>query len=302
MEGEGGVKWGLTPRERRQFDEAGFLVREGVLSRTELSALTRVADRLYRRYGGDAHTGRLEVRNAVAHDRLLLQMADHRTLLPAIVDLLGPDIKLRTSELDIRPPVSATAGAEIGRHRWGEPEQWHIDGPIYGYPDVDGLLPMMEVRAGYYLTDLRSPDSGCLCLAKGSHRFDYRLLADPDFRVPASAVVRIEVPPGSAILFRTGVWHCATPNLSPRTRKVLYYAYTYRWIQSSDYFSQTAALLRRCTPIQRQLIGGVVRRTRLPLGDAPLRPSSFYWFTRPEDIPLLGWWDKLASQRKRRRR
>jgi ectoine hydroxylase len=293
--------WALTTRQRRQFDEDGFLIRHGVLSRHEIAGLNRVADRLHKRYGGDAHTGRLELRNSVALHGALLRMADHPVLLPSVVELLGPDIKIRTSELDIRPPLAAPrGGADIGRDRWGEPEQWHIDGPIYGYPDVDGRLAMMEVRVGYYLTDLRSPNSGCLCVVRGSHRFDYRLLADPAFRVPPSAIVRVEVPQGSAILFRTGVWHCATPNLSDRTRKVLYYAYTYRWVQSSDYVSQTAALIRRCTRIQRQLLGGVVTPSRNPLGDAPGRPSSFYWFTRPTDIPLLAWWEKSAARARRR--
>jgi hypothetical protein len=297
------MKGGLTRAQRRQFDRDGFLIRPNALSRNEVTELNRVAGRLYKEHGGDPLTGRLELRNSVAYHRALLQMVDHPALLPAIVELMGPDIKLRTSELDIRPPLrQVDPTAEIGRNRWGEPEQWHIDGPLYGYPDVDGLLPMMEVRAGYYLTDLRHPDSGCLCVFRGSHRLDYRLLAQPGFRVPSSALVRVAVPPGSAILFRTGLWHCATPNLSTLTRKVLYYAYTYRWVQSSDYFSQDARVLRQCTPIQRQLLGAVVPRKRRPLGDVPTRPSSFYWFTRPEDIPLLAWSKSRAEAPRTHRR
>jgi hypothetical protein len=292
------MKSGLTRREWQQFDRDGFLIKPNVLTKDKLVELNRVADRLYRKLGGDPQTGRLEVRNCVTYDPKLLGMVDHPALLPAIVELLGPDIKIRTSELDIRPSLPKSGDApKLGRDRLGQPEHWHIDGPLYGYPDVGGLLPMMEVRAGYYLTDLRAPDSGCLCVVSGSHRFDYRLLAQRRVRIPEAAVVRIQVPPGTAILFRTGLWHCSTPNFSNMTRKVLYYAYTYRWVQSSDYFSQPERLLRKCTPIQRQLLGAVVEPKRHPLGNVQSRPSSFYWFTRPEDIPLLAWSAKRSRAR-----
>ena len=109
---------------------------------------------------------------------------------------------------------------------------------------------------GYHLTDLRAPESGQLCLVPGSHQYDYRYLADPDLTIEPEKIVRVDAPPGSAVLFRTGVWHCASPNLSKITRKILYFAYTYRWIQGSDYFEQRKVLLNRCSPVQRQLLGG----------------------------------------------
>jgi ectoine hydroxylase len=289
----------LTQQDRRLFEEAGFLVLEGVLSKREVGQLTQVIDDLYRRHGGDPGTGRMEVRNCVARHPALLAMADHRTLLPTIVDLLGPDIKLRTSEVDVRPPIRPEAVAgKTARNRWGEPEQWHIDGPLSGYPDVNGVVPMMEVRAGYFLTDLRGKDSGQLALLPGSHRLNYHGLEDPGLEIPERAAFRVEVPPGSAVLFRTGVWHCATPNLSPLTRKVLYLAYTYRWIQASDYVEQDEAVLSRCNPIQRQLLGGLPPG-RHPLGASPEKtPSSCSWFSHPNDIPLLAWSERRQQAKR----
>ena len=99
------MKRGLTPKQRRRFDETGFLVVENVLNPAELKTLNQAVDRIYARLGGDAETGRLEIRNCVAHDPAFLRMVDHGVLLPAIVDLMGPDIKIRTSELDVRPPL-----------------------------------------------------------------------------------------------------------------------------------------------------------------------------------------------------
>ena len=148
---------------------------------------------------------------------------------------------------------------------------------------------MMEVRAGYFLTDLSRENSGQLALLPGSHRYNYHSLENPALEIPPEAVYRVTVPAGSAVLFRTGVWHCATPNLSDSTRKVLYYAYTYRWIQGSDYLEQDEALLGRCNPIQRQLLGGLPPG-RHPLGaNAAKTPCNSSWFTHPNDIPLLAW-------------
>ncbi len=289
----------LTEHDLRKFQQDGFLIIENVLTPTEVKKLNRAANELYARYGGDASSGRLEVRNCVAHHPALLAMVDHPVLLPAIVALLGPDIKVRTSELDIRPPVSRTSVKfNVGKGPWGKPERWHIDGPLSGYPAVDGIVPMMEVRAGYLLSDHRRRNSGALCLVRGSHRRDYHQLADPALAIRTKEIVRAEGPPGSAILFRTGVWHCASQNLSGTTRKVLYFAYTYRWIHGSDYIAQDRKLLNPCSPVQRQLLGAPAQRRRDALGPEPITtPRSIYWFTEPEDIPLAALAQKFPEKK-----
>lgn len=59
---------------------------------------------------------------------------------------------------------------------------------------------------------------------------------------------------------------------------------------------QTPELIERCTPVQKQLLGVLVSPGRNPLGNTPHKsPCSFYWFTRPEDIPLLEWHEKLRA-------
>lgn len=239
----------------------------------------------------------MEVRNCLAQHPALLKLIGHQTLLPLIVDLLGPNIKIRSSHLDVRPPLrKAQIANKLGQDRWGEPEQWHVDGPIYGYPTVDGILPMMEVKVGYYLTDVTQPDSGPLCLVPGSHRQDYRILAQNELNVPPECIVKVQVPAGTAIVFRTGVWHCISPNTSVSTRKVLYYTYTYRWIEASDYLKQSDDLLEKCTAIQRQLLGATASPGRNPLGnEAEKTPCSFYWHSGPDDIPLISWFQCLRN-------
>jgi hypothetical protein len=285
------MKRHLTARDRKKFDEEGYLIVPDALTGKQLRALNEAADTLYQKHGGDPVTGRMEIRNCVAHHPLFLEAAVHPALLSFVVGQMGPDIRIRTSELDVRPPLPRRRPNEkLGQNRRGEPEQWHIDGPSFGFPQLDGLVPIMEVRVGFFLTDLRGPESGNLCLVPGSHKWDYRHLYNDQLELPPEAIVRIQVPPGSAVIFRTGLWHCASSNYSALTRKVLYIAYTYRWIYPSDNLTQNEALLARCTPIQRQLLGGAGRTGEHILGPDPiLTPRSPYWFTKPDDLPLLAW-------------
>lgn len=164
------IRYGLTEEERAYFDEKGFLIVKNALSSREVVALRMVVDELYERFGGEPETGRLEIRNCLLQHPLLLELVERPNLLPLVVNLLGANIKIRSSHLDMRPPLKkGSVTNELGRERWGEPEQWHIDGPLYGYPSVNGIVPMMEVKIGYYLTDVTRPDSGGLCVVPGSH-------------------------------------------------------------------------------------------------------------------------------------
>jgi ectoine hydroxylase len=293
------MRLGLTDEERADFEENGFIILKNALSKQEVTKITDVVDKLYERFGGEAESGRLEMHNCLAQHPLLLQLIENANVLPIVIDLLGPNIKIRSSNLDVRPPLRRdSVKNELGRERLGGPGLWHVDGPLYGYPTVGGILPMMEVKVGYYLTDTTHPESGALCVVPGSHRLDYQLLADASFRVPAEDIFKVQVLAGSAVIFRTGLWHCVSPNFSYRTRKVLYYAYTFRWIEPSDYIQQSEKLLSRCNLIQRQLLGATTSPKRNPLGNEPSRnPCSFYWYSELEDIPLTSWLETLRDKR-----
>ncbi len=293
------MRYGLTDEERTYFDEKGFLIFNNVLSPAEIAALTAAVDREYERYGGEPGSGRLEVRNCASKDPAFLKLIEHPVTLPVVADLLGPNIKIRSTHLDVRPSLQRDlAQKEIGMERMGEPENWHIDGPLFCYPTLDGLCPMMEVKWGFYLTDVTEANSGCLCVVPGSHKHDFRVMFQPDFKIPREYVYKVQVPAGSAILFRTGLWHCVSPNTSGRTRKVLYYAYTYRWIHPSDYHEQSPELLARCNPIQRQLLGATAHPDRHPLGSDPEKtPCSFYWYTELDDMPILHWFKDLQQRK-----
>ena len=106
--------------------------------------------------------------NIVVRDHRFLKLLDHPQTLPLVLDVLGYNIQLRASQLDYRPPRQQTEYRTSKRlDRFLE---WHVDAPSSGWPLTQGIQPFMEVKVGFYLTDLLSPDCGALLLVRGSHR------------------------------------------------------------------------------------------------------------------------------------
>jgi len=101
-------------------------------------------------------------------------------MLPLVVDAIGWNIQIRTTHLDYRPPYpDGLVPGELGTgegadHAAGYKNLvWHPDlaGPyIFEAPALDGRLPFMEIKVGYYLSDLTERNPGAICLVPGSHR------------------------------------------------------------------------------------------------------------------------------------
>ena len=62
------------------------------------------------------------------------------------------------------------------------------------------------------------------------------------------------VPAGSAVIIDRRIWHSRSANQSDRTRKVIWYGYSYRWLKPKDEMT-VAHLYPKLDPIQRQLLG-----------------------------------------------
>lgn len=290
----------MTPAQQRQFEEDGFLLIEDALTPQEVQELTAVIDELYEEQRQTRNLGPhdpFQIRNIVAAHPCFRQMIDHPRLLPLVVDAIGYNIQIRTSHMDVRPPMRAEdAQAELGARTSFFP--WHSDGPNFRWPTYQGVIPYMEVKVAYYLTDLSEHNSGAICVVRGSHR-QQQIDGEGNWIVDPADVVEVNVKPGTAMLWRTALIHAVTPNLSDHARKCLYYGYTYRWVRPSDYDHQQASVLEGCTPIQRQLLGEMGSGHKNYNGADPLvHPVSRYWRPQDEDIPLKSWaenWSEHSS-------
>ena len=157
----------------------------------------------------------------------------------------------------------------------------------------------MEIKVGYYLSDMTKPNSGELWVVPGSHKRKPEELRRMDHRVPMDQAVPLNVPANTALLWRTAVWHCVAPQLSDQIRKVFYVGYHYRWLRPTDYERQDSELLARSSPIRRQLLGGMATGVDAMAGsrDSEWEPSSQYWIPKNwDDVPLKAWAEERAKQ------
>src|SRR5438034_5573778 len=153
----------MTEQQRREFDERGFIVLENFFSRPEferlLAAIDEVAARVRTAKGLQPHDP-FALRNALQQHEAFLDLIDHPRMLPLVVDAIGWNIQIRTTHLDYRPPYPASLEAgELGTGAGADHEAgyknlvWHPDlaGPhLFEGPSLDGRLPFMEIKVGYY--------------------------------------------------------------------------------------------------------------------------------------------------------
>jgi len=303
----------MTDQQRQEFDERGFILLDNFFTPDELDRLLSAIDEVAARVRAEKGLGTddpFALRNALSQHEAFLDLIDQPRMLPLVVDAIGWNIQIRTTHLDYRPPYPEDMQpGELGTgegadHAAGYKNLvWHPDlaGPyLFEAPSLDGRLPFMEIKVGYYLSDLTERNSGAICLVPGSHLRPPQELRDMNFRVPADQFIELNVPANTALLWRTQLWHCVTPNLSNKVRKVFYVGYHYRWLRPTDYLQQDPALIARSSPIRRQLLGALG-----PDGDAlgkdpAWEPSSRYWLIKDwEDVPLKAWAEERSGSASR---
>ena len=148
----------------------------------------------------------------------------------------------------------------------------------------------MEIKVFYVLYDMTESNCGNLWLVPGSHRRRPAELQEKGNGVDPEGAVELKLPIGSAVLWRTAVWHCVGPNLSRKTRKIMHVGYHYRWLRPTEFVEQDPDLIDRSSPVRRQLLGALAPDGD-PMGPDPdFHPSSRYWLTEnQDDVPLRAW-------------
>jgi hypothetical protein len=136
---------------------------------------------------------------------------------------------------------------------------WHLDGHDNGYRGLGHPIPLLQLKIGYYLTDMTEPGRGNLCVVPGSHK----ALHDPapeDLKRTAlfPGAVQVCAPAGSAILFHNALWHSSGPWMrDDGARIMLYYAYEHPWmLASQEHWGYSKDFYNRLSPERRKLFHG----------------------------------------------
>ena len=257
----------LTDSQRQFFNAHGYLVVPNALDEITRDRLIEVVDRVDARERNEEH-GRqlLSVTNIVAEDEALIQLVDCSTTFPKIWGILGWNIYLYHSHLDVTPSDNVEAQS------WSV--AWHQDSMRVNDEIESDPRPRLSLKIGYYLTDVSQPDHGNTLVVPGSH-LQNNLDCPDDGQSNPAAAEPLCVPAGSAIILDRRVWHTRSANTSDLTRKVIWYGYSYRWLRPKDEMT-VEQLYPTLTPIQRQL-----------LGDG--KSANGVYDPTDEDVPLRSW-------------
>lgn len=257
---------GISDAERFFFDSNGYLVLENFLTPDHVSRLLAAVERrnAHRREhlrAGTKQTGFTQAKSEKStrffyildDDPLFLELLDWPALLPYVHGLLETAMPHHHAS-----DVITEHGADF-LNRKGD---WHIDGHDNGYRNLRSPIPLLQLKVGYYLSDMTRPWQGNLTVVPGSHKADVApAKADLQRRDFFPGAFQVCAPPGSAILFHNALWHTAAPFNDPNDRRVmLYYAYEHPWMVGSqehwgyekDFYN------RRLSPAQRKFFHGFV--------------------------------------------
>jgi ectoine hydroxylase len=236
------------------FERDGFVVVEDALDADTLARLTAAADRVWAAERPDGTA--LHRLGFLCLDPAFVELIDHPTTFPLVYELLGWNIYVYHCHLDVHPPLPEPP-------RW----RWHQDGGRQNL-ELESPRPRLSVKVAYFLTDVEEPEQGALHVVPGSHVRD-TLPQDTEPKEATPLLVRA----GSAVVFDRRLWHARGDNRSERTRKALFYGYTYRWIRPRDELGLSPAQVAALEPVRRQLVGG---------GTSAIG----YWIPTEEDVPL----------------
>lgn len=255
----------LTDEERQFFQENGYLIVEDALDEAATSRLISIVDRVEARERSDGNRGQLlSVTNVVREDEALVDLLDWPATFPKVWGILGWNISLYHSHLDVTPPQNAEA------QNWSV--AWHQDSMRVNDEIESDPRPRLSLKIGYYLTDVSQPDRGNTLIVPGSH-LQNRIDCPQDGQSNPRGAEPVCVPSGAAVIIDRRLWHSRSPNHSGIARKVIWYGYSYRWLKPKDEMT-VAHLLPALDPVRRQILGDGVSANGVydPVDeDVPLR-------------------------------
>lgn len=224
----------LSPsQQRRCYEEEGYVLLPELLTRAEVGALQdALAELLPESQGLTANNekfsitpgddGKYHVRrlfSPIQHHKVFYDMAFHSKILDAVENLIGPNIQLHHSKLNMKPPSSREARFE-----------WHQDYPFFPHTNYDLLAVLIHL-------DDATIDNGCIRIIPGSHKLGPHMhwfAKDGAFssQLEDKSVVEdetrwryLECPAGSIEIHHCNMLHSSTANRGIAPRSVLIFQY-----------------------------------------------------------------------------
>ncbi|GIH10941.1 hypothetical protein Rhe02_90080 [Rhizocola hellebori] len=242
----------MTAEEREQFERDGFVIIRNVLTPDEVAHYAAAVDRVYAEHEAVGKLGpdrSLHKLSAVASCPELAGLVDHPNAFPLVWSMLGWNVHVYHSHLDVHPPIREPKPFRF---------EWHQDGGRQNRELETNPRPRISVKLAFWLSDVSETGRGNFKVVKGSHltnRIDGPPRRDIEWPDPEGAM-EVCANAGDAVFFDRRIWHARSNNYSELTRKVVFFGYTYRWVAIRDHMVPAEAR-GQLTPVQKQLCGAL---------------------------------------------
>jgi ectoine hydroxylase len=223
-----------------ELDRNGYVHIPGVLSAEEIARLRPIVDELAEQHH-NPDQGFVHALGATYLHPALMDLGVDTRLLGVLAGSLTPNIHIYHSHIDVHPPEQDTGAA------W----RWHEDGGRQT-ADLD-YRARLSVKLGWWLSDCDEEGYGNLEVIPGSNHWTDPLPRTPG-KTPEGAIP-VLAKAGDVTLFERRIWHGRGTNLSDRTRAVVFYGYSPRWVTQREFPSAEQLLAAEGDPLRRQLIG-----------------------------------------------
>jgi len=265
------LEYCLTEDEKQKFEDNGFLIVENAIPEEKVEKLITAFDRV-----GAEHLGKDElpsdasfnILDFVGRDEIFIELLDWYKTFPKVWGILGWNIKLYHSHLIALPPMPEEERDK--KRRLG----WHQDSGRLNIELEGNPRPRVSLKVAYFLTDTSVPGRGNFSVIPGSQKLNSLQMPDDDRTDPENATP-VYAKPGTAVFFDRRLWHAVGRNTSEITRKVLFYGYSYRWLQPRDDMT-VEHYMEKSDPIRQQILG---------------KSTGGMGYTSPgdKDVPLRAW-------------
>ncbi len=272
--------------QKAQYDERGYITHPEMLDAAEVAVLRAALDELLeeadqvpadvevtekfsftRSSTGERHVRRIF--NPIAHHQAFMDLVHHPRILDAVENLIGPDIQLHHTKLNLKPPASGNARFE-----------WHQDYPFFPHSNYDLVAVAVHI-------DESTEENGCLRVIPGFHKLgpqEHMFSADGAFSsqlrdqsvIPdESHWVHATSPAGGVEMHHCNMLHSSTANRGTKPRSAVIIQY-----RAADNVQLSPGLtdrpgfglqVRGVNPYRARLLDGTVVLLPTPIKDPTQR-------------------------------
>lgn len=195
----------LAPEQLASSDRDGYLVIRGALSPDEVAAAREALDGTHAtaaRARSLGPAGSMHLLSAVTNCPDIAFLTDHPATFGCVWSVLGWNIHIYHSHLDVHPPLLAYPPFRF---------EWHQDGGRQNREIETIPRPRLSVKLAYWLSDVSRPGCGNLKVVPGSHLTNW-IDGPPRRDIPwpdPDGAIEITAEPGDAVSFDRRIWHAA---------------------------------------------------------------------------------------------